>query len=661
MSRLTWLPRVSRAVFGGRSASSAVPVNPGRAERAATLWKLFLFTYIALLAIAHSYLREIHFAGFGTVAFALAVFLTYGVIYLLPVLLPVLGLNVLVSTRRGERFLRAARMPPNAVVYTVAALGYAAVLLFVFADTIIFKMYGFHFNGFVWNLLLTKGGVESMGGGASTYVATGLLVSAFVGLEAGFLFLLLKIKAIRRFLARLFPRKVVILMVVGVFALTGLERIAYGVCNVYAYRPVLVASRAFLFYVPCTFDLPEWMPEPPKRNNSSIRLKSEVTSLRYPLNPIETRPGAPKYNIVWLVAESLRYDMVDPEIMPATWTFAQQSQWFRRHYSGGNGTRMGIFAMFYGLYSNYWFPFLDALRGPVLMDLLLKNNYQFGLFTSAKFTYPEFSRTIWADIDPSLLHEGDSKLEGWENDRVNVSKLLDFFDRRDPSRPFLAFMFFESPHARYYFPPESIIRKDYLKDFNYVTTDVKEKNRLIFNRYINSCHHLDSQYERVLGYLKDHNLLDSTIVILTGDHGEEFMEKGRWGHNSSFVEEQIRPPLVMWIPGKEPRVYENLTSHLDIPPTLMNLLGVTNPPEDYCLGYDLLGPHRREYTVVGDWNNLGYVGLEYKADFSLQAYGFSEPLVTTCDDQPISDPDDFFRQRRDRLARVMKDMARFGK
>jgi membrane-anchored protein YejM (alkaline phosphatase superfamily) len=49
------------------------------------------------------------------------------------------------------------------------------------------------------------------------------------------------------------------------------------------------------------------------------------------------------------VAESLRADALDPEIMPATTEFAARLLRFRAHYSGGNNTRMGMFAMFYGL------------------------------------------------------------------------------------------------------------------------------------------------------------------------------------------------------------------------------------------------------------------------------------------------------------------------
>jgi len=116
---------------------------------------------------------------------------------------------------------------------------------------------------------------------------------------------------------------------------------------------------------------------------------------------------------------------------------------------------MGMFSMFYGLYGGYWFAFQEQERGPVLIDTLIADGYQLQMRTSARFTYPEFNETIFARVPRGDMHEGDGR-PGWVNDRENVAGLIDFVDRRDPARPFFAFMFFESPHARYDFPPESV-------------------------------------------------------------------------------------------------------------------------------------------------------------------------------------------------------------
>ena len=102
-------------------------------------------------------------------------------------------------------------------------------------------------------------------------------------------------------------------------------------------------------------------------------------------------------------------------------------------------------------------------------------------------------------------------------------------------------------------------------------------------------------------------MLDSTIVLLVGDHGEEFMEHGFWRHNSTFVDEQVRTPLVIYAPNHAAKVVDRLTSHSDIVPTMMPMLGVTNPINDYSIGFNLFGKEVRDHIYIADWDKLAYV------------------------------------------------------
>jgi membrane-anchored protein YejM (alkaline phosphatase superfamily) len=353
--------------------------------------------------------------------------------------------------------------------------------------------------------------------------------------------------------------------------------------------------------------------------------------------------------------------MLDPEIMPATSAFAARSANFRSHYSGGNGTRMGMFSMFYGLYGSYWFAFLNETRGPALVDLLLDAGYRPAIYTSARFTYPEFDRTIFRRIPTAQLHEGDPSLAGWQNDRLNVTHLLDAIDRRDPAHPFFAFMFFESAHAQYWFPEESVIRRPYLTNFNYAITDYAANIGQIKNRYVNACHNLDSQLERVFEHLERSGLLDSSIVVVTGDHGEQFMEKGQWGHHSSFVDEEVRVPLVIHAPGVAPHRDTGTSSHLDIVPTLMTLLGVTNRPDDYSLGHDLFGAERSDQGVIADWDRLAYVSPAGKVVVPVGSQALARSEAFGPGDTPLEGParDEFLASRRTQLVDVMRNMSRF--
>jgi len=188
--------------------------------------------------------------------------------------------------------------------------------------------------------------------------------------------------------------------------------------------------------------------------------------------------------------------------------------------------------------------------------------------------------------------------------------------------------------------------------------DLKKDIGAIKNSYINACRHLDTQLDRVFKGLAQKGLLESTIVLVTGDHGEEFMEKGRWGHHSAFSEEQIRVPLILHVPGVAPAVIDRMTSHLDLPATILPRLGVKNPAEDYCLGADLIaGPPRESLTISG-WAEVVYVDDGYKAIFPVKSYNMSKREVTTRDDA-AADKSAFLSARRDQVTKFMKDLRRF--
>lgn len=625
------------------------------------LLRYFLLTYLAVLVNSSSYLRAVHFAGPLTVVFAIAAYLVYSLLYVGPLFLFLWLMQSLLRTNPSQRLLARIKLSPASATYVLAILCTWLLQVLIFSDAFIFRIYGFHLNGFVWNLVTTRGGIESLGNSPSTTLSFVLIIIGLFIAQIVLLFLAIAMARRSRRPAGPPRRGRIITAAVAIFCLAAFTELTFGVSNVYNYTPVLAASNAFPLFVPVSFNhLAERLGVEVHRD-PSFTVKVDAGAVRYPLSPIKTEPLThPPYNIILLVAESLRYDMLDPEIMPATWDAAHKSLWCTNHYSGGNGTRMAMFSMFYGLYGASWFPFLTEKRGPVLVDVLLNQKYQVEMYTSAGFAYPEFDKTIFAHVSPDHLHERIA-LPAWRSDQQQVAAMLEFIDHRDKSRPFFSFMFFESPHANYHFPPECAIRKPFMEDVNYATMDLTKDIGLMKNRYINACNHFDTQVDRIFKYLTTQGLLDSTIVLVTGDHGEEFMEKGRWGHNSSFHEEQARPPFVLWVPGKPPRHREDLTSHLDLPATLMPLLGVTNPPADYSFGMDLLANTSRTYTVVCSWTSVAYIDDQYKAVIPLKTTGFGQQEVTTRNDTPLEDTSAFFSSRGQQLVKVIAEFKKFSR
>jgi hypothetical protein len=618
-----------------------------------------LLSYAVLLVNGSGNLARVNYDDVLTVLFVLSAYTAYTAAYLLPAMGILLLLDAIAASLLRSPSRRAARARAL-MVYVPAVLLFSLVQIVIFADRFVYVGYGFHLNGFVWNLLMTEGGVESLGGSSSTTLTFALIMFGLVILQAALLWVAATraVRVIGSFMAR--PRYT--FLIGGLLLLLGaFQATAFGLSSLYNYRSVMRAGQAIPFFQGVTFRrmARRFGIKPPRPE--TFHAEETDGSLNYPLKPLVRAPEAQRWNIVWLVAESWRHDMLTPEIMPETYAFAQHAVRFNHHYSTGNGTRMGLFGMFYGLYGNYWFSALREQRGPVLMDLLIQDNYQFQMYTSAKFTYPEFDRTLFAGVSAESLHQNDSHTLGWECDREYAGQMTEFIRQRDPNRPFMTFMFFESPHARYYFPPDCAIRKPYLEEFNYATVDLEKEAPLIKNRYINSCRHLDTQFGRVLKCIEEEGLLDSTLVLITGDHGEEFMEHGRWGHNSAYNDEQTVVPLVIRAPGRTPRVVDRITSHLDVPATLLNLLGVINPPEDYSLGEDLLGDDVREYAIISGWTDMAYVDSENKAVFptTLGGVKFGES-VTDANDIELPDDESFMRSHQRELVQVLKEMSRFS-
>ena len=104
----------------------------------------------------------------------------------------------------------------------------------------------------------------------------------------------------------------------------------------------------------------------------------------------------------------------------------------------------------------------------------------------------------------------------------------------------------------------------------------------------------DDQIERLFERLEEEGLLENTLVVITADHGDEFMEHGGTSHGFSLYDELIRVPLILWGPGIVPaglRV-EHPVQSIDIYPTLCELAGLEAP--DAVQGQSLVSYLRGE-------------------------------------------------------------------
>ena len=103
-----------------------------------------------------------------------------------------------------------------------------------------------------------------------------------------------------------------------------------------------------------------------------------------------------------------------------------------------------------------------------------------------------------------------------------------------------------------------------------------KKREYLRGLYDDSLLFADTQIGRLIGLLSDQGLMDSTMIVVSSDHGELLGEDGkRVGHFMDSPDELVHVPLIMAGPGlpKNVRV-DSFTENVDIVPTLVELLGL---------------------------------------------------------------------------------------
>jgi arylsulfatase A-like enzyme len=118
--------------------------------------------------------------------------------------------------------------------------------------------------------------------------------------------------------------------------------------------------------------------------------------------------------------------------------------------------------------------------------------------------------------------------------------------------------------------------------------------------YEQSLQYLDAQIGRLMDHLDKSDYASNTMIILLSDHGEEFLDHGRWGHwESNLYDEILRVPLIIRMPAMPgSQIIRRQVRLLDIMPTILDLSGCPVPGE--IMGTSLAplwGQREAEYDV----------------------------------------------------------------
>ncbi len=170
----------------------------------------------------------------------------------------------------------------------------------------------------------------------------------------------------------------------------------------------------------------------------------------------------------------------------------------------------------------------------------------------------------------------------------------------DPRRFFAWFHFFD-PHAQYV-PHEG--------------SPTFESPYPAKNLYDGEVWYTDKHIGKVIDYIQSQPWGEDTAIVLTADHGEAFNDHGMNWHGMEIWESLIRVPLVVYLPGVKPRRVSVKRSHIDLAPTLNEILGGPVPEEGELSGQSLLtdvylpeGEEHQERDVFVDMPAGPYNGI----------------------------------------------------
>ncbi len=279
-------------------------------------------------------------------------------------------------------------------------------------------------------------------------------------------------------------------------------------------------------------------------------------------------------------------------VTPNITSYAADSIRFDKIYAHAPSTHYTIFSLltsmyndisFYGMTSRYPYLPLDTIS-----NTLSRHNFRTGFFWSAD---SRFQR-----VDEFLLNKGLDVIqdyrgqkcatptfklstEQWKNmdynsDLCTAQSISDWMNK-DSDKPFFGIMFTAMTHYPYITnSPLFSKMKPSARDLGPEHYVDDEK----LNAYLNALKVGDAALGEILETLKQSGKLDSTLVVILGDHGEAFGEHGDYVHATAIYDENVHIPLIMI----NKHLFHDEVAHpvggiIDIAPTIMDILGLPLP------------------------------------------------------------------------------------
>lgn len=329
-----------------------------------------------------------------------------------------------------------------------------------------------------------------------------------------------------------------------------------------------------------------------------------------------------KKNIIFYFSDQQRWDTVNEEITPNLTALAEDGVLFENNFTCQPVCGPARACLQSGLYATqigcYWNGIPLPEDTPSLAHYFNEAGYQtayigkwhlasdrlpgIGLHCEAtaipKEKLGEYQYFRGADVleftshgyDGFIFDENGNKLDfkGYRADCIN-DYATEYIEKRDKTKPFFMFVSQLEPHHQndhhcYEGYKETVADyKDYPipDDLSFLPGDYKE----MYPDYISAINRLDYNVGRLVQKLKDEGIYDDTIIIYTSDHGSHFKTRNL-EYKRSCHESATHTPLIIrggkFVGGKRET---ELTSLIDLPPTLMSMADIDIPSQ--YMGIDL--------------------------------------------------------------------------
>jgi arylsulfatase A-like enzyme len=288
-------------------------------------------------------------------------------------------------------------------------------------------------------------------------------------------------------------------------------------------------------------------------------------------------------NVLVLLLDTLRADHLGVygyarATSPNIDRFAKENWNFTRTFTSAPWTPPAVATVLSGLYATSHgmmppdeTPGLDKpsrrLDEKVLTmaEILKGAGYRTAAFSSNPWITPEFGFGQGFD---AFDVEVDARA-----DVVTDAGLARIDALRAEPEPFFVYLHYLDPHGPYTPPSQHMIFEGVDENPRY-----DERTARQIDHYDAEIHCLDAGLGRLFAGLKERGVWDDLVVVLIGDHGEQFGERGHFGHGWQLYNEELRVPLVLK-PGRTPngRSIDRVASNVDLLPTVLAQAGVEVP------------------------------------------------------------------------------------